>query len=147
MDPKEIFPVPYHPAAIDRTRDFRGKVRSLPRSGQPVKYYWIDFGLARRYQPNQLPPSEKVVLGADQSPPEHKDPKSRCDPFPTDVYFAGNLVREYFLTVRSATLSDTDVHADVSCPFSLIETWTSWVHSLSAWYKMSPPSGPQWLMW
>jgi hypothetical protein len=100
MDPAGIFPVPYHPVLTDKTRDFRGKVHPLTRTQVPVKYYWIDFGLARHYQPDQRPPAERIIIGADKSPPEHTDPTQSCDPFPTDVYFVGNFVRQSFIKVR-----------------------------------------------
>jgi hypothetical protein len=99
MDPTGIFLTPFHPVLTDRTRDIQTKVRSLPRSDVSVKYYWIDFGIARRYQLEERPPAEKIVLGVDKSAPEHKNKKGRCDPFPTDVYYVGNFIRESFLKV------------------------------------------------
>jgi hypothetical protein len=99
MDPSGLFPVPFHPVLTDMTRDIRTKVRPLTRSECPVKYYWIDFGVACKYRPEDRPPTERIVMGADKSPPEHKNKKTKCDPFPTDVYYVGNLVRESFLRV------------------------------------------------
>ncbi|KAJ6543681.1 hypothetical protein B0H10DRAFT_2134463 [Mycena sp. CBHHK59/15] len=54
----------------------------------PPKYYLIDFGISRRYKPEQLPP------------PEFRNSYTPCDPFPTDIYYIGNLIRENFLDVR-----------------------------------------------
>jgi hypothetical protein len=101
LDPSGLYPTPFHPVLMDRTRDIRSKVRPLARSECSVKYYWIDFGIACKYRPEERPPSEKIVKGADKSPPEHKDTQGRCDPFLTDVYYAGNLVRKNFLEVSS----------------------------------------------
>jgi hypothetical protein len=101
LDPSGLFPVPFHPVLTDRTRDIRSKVRPLARSDITVKYYWIDFGIACKYRPEDCPPLEKVVKGADKSPPEHKDKQGRYNPFFTDVYYVGNLVRKNFLEVSS----------------------------------------------
>jgi hypothetical protein len=107
MDPSGLFPVSFHPILTDMTRDIRTKVRPITRSECTVKYYWIDFGIACKYRPEERPVTERVVMGADKSPPEHKNKskKARCDPFATDVYYVGNLVRESFLKVISISIT------------------------------------------
>jgi hypothetical protein len=111
MDPAGIYPVPYHPVATDKTRDLRGKVRPLTRTDVPVKYYWIDFGISRRYRPEERPPAEGIIIGADKSVPEHKSVKKKkdlkCDPFPTDVYVVGNFIRADFVTVSHPVTAET----------------------------------------
>ncbi len=57
------------------------------------------MGLSRQYDPANGPPLEKPLRGGDKSAPEHKDLQTACDPFPTDVYYLGNLVREQFIQV------------------------------------------------
>jgi hypothetical protein len=59
------------------------------------------MGLARQYDPTNGPPLEMPLRGGDKSAPEHQDRQIPCDPFPTDVYYLGNLVREKFLQVRT----------------------------------------------
>ncbi|KAA1478176.1 hypothetical protein DENSPDRAFT_875616 [Dentipellis sp. KUC8613] len=64
------------------------------------KYYLIDFGLADRFDPRKgpWPPSSVKTHGADRTAPELgyflDEP---YDPFPTDVYYLGNLIRTDFL--------------------------------------------------
>ena len=66
-----------------------------------VKYYFIDFGISRKYDPADLPPREPPIFGGDRSVPEFNKSDEPCDPFPTDIYYVGNLIREDFLQVRS----------------------------------------------
>jgi hypothetical protein len=69
------------------------------RTWRPPRYLLIDFGLSRQYDPAKGPPLEKPLRGGDKSAPEHRDMETPCDPFPTDVYYLGNLVREDFIQV------------------------------------------------
>ncbi|KAK0478608.1 hypothetical protein EDD18DRAFT_1312559 [Armillaria luteobubalina] len=60
------------------------------------RYYIIDFGFSRRYDPNQYPYDEIVAAG-DRSAPELRrlrdDPSTKFNPFAFDVYCAGNMMR------------------------------------------------------
>lgn len=104
MDARPMYPKPWHPVTINRTIDYKfWGLKHHTRTERPVKYYFIDFGLSRHYKPEERPPMEPIILGGDKSPPEHNDPESlACDPFPTDVYFIGNLIRTEFIQVSSS---------------------------------------------
>ncbi|KAJ7263240.1 kinase-like domain-containing protein [Mycena haematopus] len=96
MDGASLYRIPFHPITQNRKRDYSGKVHSsLTRTQHPVKYYLTDFGLSRRYKPEQRPPLEPTVRGADKTAPEMV--LDACDPFPTDVYYLGNLIQRDFL--------------------------------------------------
>jgi hypothetical protein len=83
-------------------RDFSGETKvGSTRIRTPIKYYLVDFGLSRRYNPEDGPPSELPTWGGDQSVPEFKAIDTPCDPFPVDVYCLGNSIRQYFLEVRT----------------------------------------------
>ncbi|KAJ7162140.1 hypothetical protein C8R46DRAFT_1282644 [Mycena filopes] len=76
------------------------------RTRLPVKYYFIDFGLSRQYTPAQGPPfREDIIQGGDKSVPEFAGDNFVCDPFPTDIYYLGNLIRQEFLEVMVTRLS------------------------------------------
>ncbi|KAI9509439.1 kinase-like domain-containing protein [Russula earlei] len=94
FDPSGMYPEGFHPRQIDRSRDFRGRAKRYTRTERPPRYYMIDFGLSRKY------PSRDVVdmplRGGDKSAPEHRDGRW-CNPFHTDVYYLGNLVRHEFM--------------------------------------------------
>jgi len=97
MDPNPIFPNLYHPRSINRNRDFSGRPKQFTRTERPTRYYLIDFGLSRKYAADDLSPRELPIIGGDKSVPEHLGDKYNepCNPFLTDVYCVGNLIREY----------------------------------------------------
>jgi len=103
MDAGPLFPKPYHPTDNSRLRDFsdNGWFPSGPkhytRTQRPVKYYLTDFGISRRYNPDDGPPLEDPILGGDKTVPEFQASLDACNPFPTDVYYIGNMIRKTFL--------------------------------------------------
>ena len=99
LDPSHMYPESFHPADITRSRDFRGKAKRYSRTKRPTRYLLIDFGLSRVYDPADGPPLDDPLRGGDKSAPEHQDGKTPCNPFPTDVYYLGNLVREQYIQV------------------------------------------------
>ena len=99
LDPSGMYPKSFHPTSIKRNKDFRGKAKAHTRTWRPPRYLLIDFGLSRQYDPATGPPLEMPLRGGDKSAPEHRDMETPCDPFPTDVYYLGNLVREDFIQV------------------------------------------------
>ena len=99
LDPSNMFPESFHLTVIDRSKDFRHKAKWYSRTRRPTRYLLIDFGLSRRYDPANGSPLEKPLRGGDKSAPEHQDRVTPCNPFPTDVYYLGNLAREYYIQV------------------------------------------------
>ncbi|KAL1945766.1 hypothetical protein VTO73DRAFT_1768 [Trametes versicolor] len=78
----------------DKSRDWKGTAKHSTRTLHPVKYYFIDFGLSRRYDPKDDPPREHPILGGDKSVPGFQNWNGELlDPFPTDIYYLGNLIR------------------------------------------------------
>lgn len=100
MDPTHLYPDSFHPIARDRRRDWKGKAKHYTRTQCPPRYYLIDFGLSHRYTSEEEPPLRLPAYGGDKSAPEHETYDTLCDPFPTDVYYLGNLVRERFMKAR-----------------------------------------------
>ncbi|KAI0312540.1 hypothetical protein OF83DRAFT_1176535 [Amylostereum chailletii] len=99
MDATGMYPNSFHPVDIRRTRDWKGKAKYHSRTLRPPKYWLIDFGLSRIYDPANGPALELPVRGGDKSAPEHQDEHYNvpCDPFATDIYYLGNLLREAFI--------------------------------------------------
>jgi len=97
MDASPMYPEPYHPVRLEMKRDWSGLVKGHTRTERPVKYYFIDFGLSRHYSPEDKDPRENIIIGGDKSPPEFQNPTEPCNPYHTDVYCMGNLVRTEFL--------------------------------------------------
>ena len=109
MDATPLYPIPYHPMRRSRLRDFSddgwfaGDPKHYTRTERPVRYYIIDFGISRRYNPNDGPPLEVPILGGDKSVPEFVSLEP-CNPFPTDIYYLGNMIKKTLLQVRSRSL-------------------------------------------
>ncbi|KAH9971414.1 kinase-like domain-containing protein [Lactifluus volemus] len=99
LDPSNMYPNSFHPADIKRSKDFRRKAKRYSRTWRPSRYLLVDFGLSRLYLPANGPPLDDPVQGGDKSAPEHQNRGIRCNPFPTDVYYLGNLIREDYIQV------------------------------------------------
>ncbi|KAH9937748.1 kinase-like domain-containing protein [Amylocystis lapponica] len=100
MDPSAIYPDLYHPRAPLRTRDFQGWVEPFTRTERPTKYYLIDFGLSVKFDPDDTNPAVLPIKGGDKTVPEFQHDESYKkdqNPFPTDIYYLGNLIRQDFL--------------------------------------------------
>ena len=99
LDPSKMYLQSFHPIDIWRIKDFRGNAKTFTRTWRPPRYFLIDFGLSRFYDPANGPPFDQPLRGGDKSAPEHQDLTTPCNPFPTDVYYLGNLVREDYIQV------------------------------------------------
>ena len=68
------------------------------------RYYFIDFGLSRQYPSRDA--MDEPLPGRDESAPEHQSGRRRpCNPFHTDIYYIGNVVRREFMEVRDRAAS------------------------------------------
>jgi hypothetical protein len=100
MDAKNLYVDPYHPVELRMKRDFSGRARHYTRTQRPPKYYFVDFGLSRRYDAHDNNPLEYPIFSGDKSAPEFQNNANvPLNPFPTDVYYLGNVIREEFLNV------------------------------------------------
>ena len=102
FDPRGMYPKLYHFVSTDWTRDYRKRAPHYSRTRRPCKYYWTDFGISRRHDADSTNPLEIPILGGDHTAPEfHEDESMPRNPFHTDIYYLGNLIREDFLQVRT----------------------------------------------
>ncbi|CAL1706278.1 unnamed protein product [Somion occarium] len=98
MDPKPMFPDLYHPMSDTMSREFTDEAKKpYTRTARPPKYYIIDFGLSLRFSPDDTNPLADPVEGGDRTVPEFQNSDEPRNPFPTDIYYLGNLIRETFL--------------------------------------------------
>ncbi|KAJ7162146.1 hypothetical protein C8R46DRAFT_1103681 [Mycena filopes] len=96
MDASPILRDDPHPWDSDKTRDYTKKplpVRS--RTKYPVKYFWIDFDVAGKYDPSSGPPLTDPGYGGTQGVPEWEFP-AQCNPFPVDVWCLAAFFRGHF---------------------------------------------------
>jgi hypothetical protein len=103
MDASDMYPDGFHPVKQNKNRDYKGRARNYTRTRRPPKYYFVDFGISRRYDPANVRPLEGPIIGGDKTVPEFQGDKAYedSDPFPTDVYYIGNLIRRDFLVVAT----------------------------------------------
>ncbi|KAA1478717.1 hypothetical protein DENSPDRAFT_695391 [Dentipellis sp. KUC8613] len=117
MDPTDMYPKSFHPAETDMTQDLRRRAPHSTRTECAPKYYLIDFGLSDRFDPQNgpgpWPPRSVKTHGADRTAPEmNHSPLQFYDPFPTDIYYIGNLIRCDFLKrYRNLRFMDTLIAA------------------------------------
>ena len=114
MDGSAMFPDGYYPIPMDPVMrpDFKKRAKYLTRTERPPKYYFIDFGITRRYNTEDGSPLELPVWGGDKTVPEFQRSNEARNPFPTDIYYLGNVIKEHCLQVsqqsRSPYISFTD---------------------------------------
>ncbi|KAH7903355.1 hypothetical protein BJ138DRAFT_1168237 [Hygrophoropsis aurantiaca] len=100
MDATSLYPEPYHPFRPNWRRDLSGYAKYSTRTRCHPKYYLIDFGISRRYDPSDINPLELPILGGDKTVPEFQVSDEPQNPFPTDIYYVGNLLREDFIQLK-----------------------------------------------
>ena len=83
------------------------------KTQSPSIYYLIGFGLSRRYDSRDA--MDEPSHAGDKSAPDNQ-PRERCNPFQTDIYDIGNLVRHEFIKVRAPFYVSTRLIS-----FSLLE--------------------------
>ncbi|KAF7297313.1 Protein kinase domain-containing protein [Mycena indigotica] len=100
QDPSLLFPDGFHPIYISQDPQNQHKARHISRTECWPRFFLLDFGLSRRYDPANGPPLERVIYGGDRSPPEQHKRPAICNPFPTDIYVLGNLLKNDFVYSR-----------------------------------------------
>ncbi|TFK74308.1 kinase-like protein [Pluteus cervinus] len=93
MDGDELFPDGWNPKFASLLPNGEKFTKVFTRTQLPPKYYLIDFGLSRRYDPSDPNPLEEPVFGGDRTVPEFKTGKEAYNPFQTDIYYMGNMIR------------------------------------------------------
>ncbi|TFK74346.1 hypothetical protein BDN72DRAFT_789669 [Pluteus cervinus] len=96
MEGDKLFPGSWHHIYTERAPNGRNLAKFFTRTQRPSKYYFIDFGLSRQYDPSNDNPLEPRIIGGDKTVPEFQTSAGLFNPFHTDICYLGNLVREYF---------------------------------------------------
>ena len=101
LDPSGMYPNGFHPTQMNRNQDFSGRAKRHTRTLRPPRYFLIDFSLS--LQCTSRDAFDEPLSGGDKSAPEHVHGDRRRNPFKTDIYYLGNLVRQKFIRVTFAT--------------------------------------------
>ncbi|KAK7448867.1 hypothetical protein VKT23_013597 [Stygiomarasmius scandens] len=109
MDPSPLYNQPLHPVRTGKTYNWTRRPSPNTRTQSPVKYYIIDFDLARSYDRSESQVAiEYPRYGGDATVPEFMSrPQEACDPFAVDIYRLGNLVRKNLSGGGSVPLNPT----------------------------------------
>lgn len=102
LDPARLYPESFHPAERNLNKDCSGFAKHFTRTQRPPKYYFIDFGISRQYNPAITHPKEMPIWGGDKEVPEFQNSSEPCDPYPTDVFYIGNAIRKDFILVSDS---------------------------------------------
>ncbi|KAK7012646.1 kinase domain-containing protein [Favolaschia claudopus] len=80
QDPALLYPDGFHPVQTWMDPSYKHFARHITRT-------------------DQRPPTEEIICGGDKSPPEHLGAAYDipCNPFQTDIYFLGNLLKRQFM--------------------------------------------------
>jgi len=143
MDVSTLFVDAFHPVDSIMKRDFSGYARYKTRTERPVKYYFIDFGLSRRYDHSITHPLEVPIWGGDKEVPEFQNSNEPRDPFATDVFYIGNAIRQDFVDVCL-------VQCQITCsnPLASLRMASSLCNPSSViWYKKIRPNDRKWMKW
>ncbi|KAJ3769589.1 kinase-like domain-containing protein [Lentinula raphanica] len=96
MDGNSMYDRPYHPIKPKKRYDWSGRALHHSRTRRPPRYYLIDFGQSRIYDSSQSRRAGYALKSGGYTPPEGLE-GTPCDPFATDVFLLGNLIRTSFL--------------------------------------------------
>ncbi|KAJ3845930.1 kinase-like domain-containing protein [Lentinula lateritia] len=96
MDANPMFTRQYHPIKPKKRHNWSARALHHSRTRCPPTYFLIDFGQSRMYNPSEPRPSEYALKSGGYTPPEG-DADILCDPFATDVYILGTMIRTSFL--------------------------------------------------
>lgn len=118
MDPREMYPQGFDFLESSKKKGGRGRAPHYSRTERPPRYYFIDFGLSCRYT-DDGPHVEYPVRGGDKTVPEHQGDKYDipCDPFPTDIYYLGNMIKTRFIQVRCFLLWKVKHYIDIKIDY------------------------------
>ena len=98
MDAPGMFPEGFHPMEPRKNRQHIGDAKHYTRTQCPPRYYWIDFGLSVKFNESERSPQVLPLQANDRTAPEFQRPgfkKAVYNPFSTDIYYLGNLVRTF----------------------------------------------------
>ncbi|KAJ7269600.1 hypothetical protein C8J57DRAFT_1180644 [Mycena rebaudengoi] len=124
QDPEQLYPSGFHPVNYCMNTNHDGLAHSLKRTACWPRYYIIDFGLSRRYSPAKGPPAEPTptLTNGDKAPPEYAAAES--NPFPTDIYYLGNLLRRHFIRSDQCSVRDGGIHMPLQFLQPLVDEMT-----------------------
>ena len=97
FDPSEIYLRGFHHTRMNRRCAFNAKAKRFRRTQRSPRYYLFISGLSRHYTSRD--DFDKPLRDGDDTASTRQG-ETPCNPFRTDIYHLGNLVRHEFMRVR-----------------------------------------------
>ena len=101
MDATAMYPLGFHPVHDISLPDGHTRAPFLSRLEAPVRYYFVDFGLAVSIPPEVYPKRALGAYGLDREAPELSFTKE-YDPFKLDIFILGNVFQKEIYAVSIA---------------------------------------------
>ncbi|KAH9479885.1 hypothetical protein JR316_0008518 [Psilocybe cubensis] len=103
VDARDLYPKGYHFVRKNESVDLKGRARYRTRTQKPAKYYIVGYEQAQHCDLDKFTEKLDPVRYRLESPTSHflLDSEDTPDPFATDVFYIGNLIRYYFLDGHS----------------------------------------------
>ena len=98
-----MYPKGWHAVLAYQDKTSTNRAKYFTRTQKPPKYYLIDFGISYQFASDNTQPRIMPIISGDRTAPElqGRGEAIRHDPFPTDIYYLGNVFKQNFLEVRS----------------------------------------------
>ena len=102
IDDRPLYPAGNHPVHRNYSVDAIEELRPLHRIDHPVRYYYIDFGLSKRFGEGE-PPLVVGDVGRDDEVPELSS-TIPYDGYKADIHALGNIFHKEIEQVRKSRL-------------------------------------------
>ena len=106
MDATDLYPEGFHPIRQFLDAAYTPvDAKHYTRTKTPVKYYFIDYGISCKFDPEDPQPRAVPIRAGDKSAPDFENGSEEpINPFPTDVYYIGNFIRTDIMEVLHFTI-------------------------------------------
>lgn len=97
-----MYPEGWHAVSAHEDKTGIKRAKAFTRTQKPPRYYLIDFGISHQFDSNDTNLLIMPIIGGDRTAPELQGRGEGIprDPFPTDIYYLGNVFKQGFLEVR-----------------------------------------------
>ncbi|KAG1831342.1 hypothetical protein EV424DRAFT_1470080 [Suillus variegatus] len=104
----------WHPSDNYMSENYKHVARHHTRTQSPPQYYYIDFGISRKYEASNTNPLEEPIFGGDKEVPEFKEDNYKPrNPFLTDVWYLGHAIQQMFIEHYSGVEFLSDLLSDM----------------------------------
>ncbi|TFK96277.1 hypothetical protein BDV98DRAFT_516055 [Pterulicium gracile] len=110
IDAHPMYPNAWHPVATRENAAYTKSAVHVSRTAapEPIKYYFIDLGIAVRFRSTDSF-TAPLIRSGDKSVPKYQPGVAHHDHFPTDVHLLGNTIKECFHICKMLNLQQLPI--------------------------------------